>query len=122
MMNPYVILAVVALWGTSVGGSFFYGQKVGKDSEVATQAREDVIVKKATDAAQLGAAAAIAANKPRNVTLRQEIQGEIRTNTIYAECKHSPEQLQRINSALAGPDPITVGGGSVPKAVAPVVK
>lgn len=116
MLNPWILLALIAAWGASVGGSFFYGQKVGKDSMTASIVREEAIVKKVADAAQQGAAKAIAANKPRNVTIRQETQHEIRTNTIYADCKHSPDQLQRINAALTGTSPVPAAGGVVPSA------
>lgn len=115
-MNLYAILIVVVMWGASLGGSFFYGQSVGKDSEVAAVAREDAIVKKTIDAAQIGAAKAIAANKPRNVTIRQDTEYEVRTNTVYADCRHSPEQLQRVNSALTGTAAASASGRVVPKA------
>ena len=118
-MNLTTILIVVVMWGASIGGSFFYGRKAGVDSEVASIAREDAIVKKVTDAAQLGAAKAIAANKPRNITIRQETEHEIRTNTVYADCRHSPEQLQRLNAAITGRAASAPAGGVVPGAVAP---
>ena len=113
-MNITAILAVVVLWGASLGGSFFYGQKVGKDNEIATVAREEAIVQRATEAAQLGAAKAIAANKPRNVTIRQETEHEVSTKTIYADCKHSPEQLQRLNAAITGEAASAASTGVVP--------
>lgn len=115
-MNLYGALVAAILWGSSLAGAFFYGDKVGGDREVATQAREDRVVKIATDAAASAAAGAIAAQRPKNVTIRQETEREIRTNTVYAECRHSPEQLQRLNAALTGDDPQPAGSGLVPKA------
>lgn len=116
MINPWLLIAAGLLWGASTLSAFFYGQNIGNDAQVALVAREDKIAAKATEAAASAAAAAIAAQRPKNVTIRQETEREIRTNTVYAECRHSPEQLQRLNSALTGEDPQPAGSGIVPKA------
>jgi hypothetical protein len=115
-MSLYAALAGALIWAGSLAGAFFYGIEVGDDRATAAVAREDRIAAVATAAAVSGAASAIAANKPRNVTIRQEIEREIQTNVVYRDCKHSPEQLQRINSALTGDDPLPAGSGIVPKA------
>lgn len=83
--------------------AFAGGVKVGSDHELAVQAREDKTAKIATDAAAKAAAEAIAGIKVKNTTIRQELEREIRTNTIYAECKHSPDGLRNINASLAKP-------------------
>jgi len=115
-VSLYGVLVAVILWGASMAGAYFAGEKVGSNGEIATQAREDRVAKLATDAAASAAAGAIAAQRPKNVTIRQETEREIRTNTVYAECRHSPEQLQRLNAALTGDDPLPAGSGLVPKA------
>lgn len=55
-----------------------------------------------TEAAQDGAAKAIAANKPINQTIVQKVQHEIETNTVYRDCRNTPDGLFRINEALTG--------------------
>lgn len=116
-MTLYIALAAGLLWAATMGASFYYGTTVGEDSVIAQQARENSAITKTQELARMGAAEAIAANKPRNVTIRQETEREIRTNTIYAECKHSAEQLQRLNSAIAGGGTKPAGGGQLPTPV-----
>ena len=49
--------------------------------------------------------------------IRQETEREIQTRTVYADCRHSPEQLQRLNAALAEPGSASApGGGQLPAA------
>ncbi|QHI99376.1 hypothetical protein GT347_16150 [Xylophilus rhododendri] len=96
-----VLLALLGMALAFAAGTW-YGTGLGEDREYAKRAREDAIVDKAGQAAQLAAAKAIAANKPRNVTIRQETEREIQTRTVYADCRHSPDQMQRLNEALTG--------------------
>ena len=52
----------------------------------------------------------------RHTTIRQEAEREIQTRVEYRDCVHSPEQLQRLNAALAnaGPAGSAAGTGAVP--------
>jgi len=95
-------------------GSFFYGQSVGADGEIAKQKKLEDIVREVTLAADIGAAKAIAANQPVNKTIVQKVQHEIQTNTVYAECKHTPLGLSGINEALTG-RPQPVGDSKLPR-------
>lgn len=115
-MSLYAILAGALIWIGTLGGAFVYGIEVGDDRVTAAVARENRVAAVATAAAVSGAASAIAANKPRNITIRQETEREIQTQIQYRDCVHSPDQLQRINSALTGEDPQPAGSGLVPKA------
>lgn len=98
-MNPYLIIgALVAVLAAGAGGF-----KLGADHELAAQAREDKHVAAAIEAANTASAVAIAGIKVENTTIHQELQREIRTNTIYADCKHSPGGLRSLNDALDAP-------------------
>ena len=111
-MAGYLIALILA--GISGLGAYFYGVQVGKDSEIAHRASLDEVRVAATEAAASAAADAIAKSRPRNTTIRQETEREIRTNTVYADCRHSPEQLQRINEALTGKRAESAGSGVMP--------
>lgn len=50
-MNLYLILAAVLAWGASAGGAFLYGQHVGAEHELVTQARLDQNTRDTRDAA-----------------------------------------------------------------------
>lgn len=97
-MNPYLIIAcLVAILGAGAGGF-----KLGADHEVASQARADAQVAKAVDAANTAAAEAISNIKVVNTTIQNEVQREIRTNTVYAECHNTAAGLRLSNDALSG--------------------
>lgn len=112
-MSPYAAGAAALLLVASHAGVWHVAHQAGADEISAKQAKEEDIRRQTLEVAQQGAAAAIAANRPRNVTIRQETEREIQTRTVYADCRHSPDQLQRINEALTG-RPISAGGGELP--------
>jgi hypothetical protein len=110
-MNPWVLFAAVLV----AVGAFFYGQEVGKDRALAKQKETADLVDAVFDKAQQGAADAIAKLKPRNVTIRQELEREIQTNTIYRDCRVPANGVRLANEALTGrPEP--AGGGELPRA------
>lgn len=111
-MNPYAILAVVALWG----GSIWYAIGIGQDMEIATQAREDKAAGIARRAANTAAAKAISEIEVKHVTIRQRADTVIRENSVYRDCVHDQRMLNDINAAR-GHEP--AGGGVVPPASAP---
>ena len=99
-MNP-VLLGLLGM-ALSFAAGTWYGTGVGEDNEFAKRAREDSIVRDAREAGQQGAAAAIAAMKPRNVTIRQEVEREIETRTVYRDCVHPDRVFDNVNEALTG--------------------
>jgi len=113
-MNPYLIIAamLVAL-GAGAGGF-----KLGADHQLAAQAREQNHIAEAVDAANAAAAQAIAQIKPKYTTIQNEVQREIRTNTVFADCKLPADSLRLVNQALNG-GAEAPGGGKLPGADAP---
>jgi hypothetical protein len=112
-MMPYIVIAALL---ASVG-AFFGGIHFGEAAEIARQAKTDQVVRDVKEAAQQGAAAAIAANKPRNVTIRQQTEREIRENIVYRDCHATAAGVQLVNEALTG-QPQPAGGGQLPAASA----
>jgi len=106
-------------WAASVGGSFFYGQNIGRDSEIAGQAKIKQAIEDTREKAQQGAAEAIAANKPINQTIVQKVQREVQTNTVYADCRVPASGVQLANQALTGRTTEPAGGVVVPSPDAP---
>ena len=101
-MNPYTLLIAGAALVAALGGSFLYGRSVGADSVIAEQERTRKAVQETRDLAQQGAAAAIADMEIKNVTITQPIRTEVRTRTVYAECKHTDAGLRSLNTAIVG--------------------
>lgn len=110
-MNP----ALMGLLGVALAfaAGTWYGTGLGEDREYAKRAREESIIQKAGEAAQSAAAGEIAKIKPRNVTIRQELEREIQTRVEYRDCRHGPDGVRLINEALTGrAEP--AGGGKLP--------
>ena len=97
-MTSYLILGGAAV----TVGAYFYGVDVGRDSVVAEQERTRTVVREALDNAQTGAAKAIADMEIKNVTINQPIRTEVRTRTVYAECKHTDAGVRALNAAITG--------------------
>lgn len=101
-MNAYALIAAGAVAVGAFAGTFFYGVHVGEQGAEADQARDDRVAKVAYEAGQKGAAEVIAKLKPRNVTIRQELEREIQTNTVYSDCRVPANGVRLINEAIAG--------------------
>lgn len=93
--------------GVAVAVAVFYGGfKAGENSVEANNARVDAAIMSTRNAAMEGAANAIAANKPISMTITNEVQREIRTNTVYATCLNTAAGLRGINEAITGKRPV----------------
>lgn len=113
-MSPWVLLAVIGAWISSL----WFAIGVGQDMEVAAHARENTAAASATAAATSAAAAAISRIEVQRVEITQPILREVRTKTVYMECRHTPDGLRGVNAALTGrAEP--AGAGQLPAASAP---
>lgn len=110
-MNPYLFIAfLVAILGAGAGGF-----KLGVDHEVAGQVRAEKLVADAKQEMLNAAAQVIATIKPKYTTIHQELEREIRTETVYADCRHGPNGLRLVNQALNG-GAVATGDSKLPKA------
>lgn len=112
-MNPYLaigaLLALIGVFGTGVA--------TGKKWEEGRNAIEQNHIVEAVDAANAASATAIAGIKVTNQTINNKVRHEVETNTVYSDCKLTPNGLLLANSALSGTKPPS--GGELPKADAP---
>ena len=108
-----MIWAIIAAMGIAIAAGFG-GFKLGVDHEGAGHMRTEDIVAQATEASRTAAAIAISEIKVKNTTIKQEIRRETQTNTVYADCRHSPLGLLKLNEALTGEKP--VDSSQLPKA------
>lgn len=108
---PWALLLAAA----AASGAYWQGRQDGRAAGDAEAAREERLVQQASTASAQAAAAAIARIQVRQTTIRQEVEREIQVRTEYRDCRHSAEQLQRINAALDASAPASAaGGGGVP--------
>ncbi len=118
-MNPWLLLGIGAAWVASIAGAGWVAYGAGQDNITAFNAKAAEIVKETREAAQQGAATAIAANRPRNTTIVNEVQREIQNHTVYAECRNTPAGVLGINEALTGKRAEPASGGKLPGTVSP---
>jgi hypothetical protein len=111
-MNPYLIIAALL----AVAGAGYGGFTLGVDHEKANQIDQKEIVAAAVEAANATSAKAIAALKVKSTTITNEVQREIRTNTVYTDCKLTPGGLLLANQALDPSRSLALGSGKLPKA------
>lgn len=98
-MNPYLIIAaMVAMAGAALGGF-----QLGVDHERANQIDKQALVAEAVDAANTAAADAIAQIKPKYTTIQNQLETQIKTNTVFSDCKLDPSSFKLLNEALASP-------------------
>ena len=114
-MNPYLILVVIlGFCGIGVGGF-----KLGVDHEKASESDKKDLVAEAVDAANQASAEAIAKLKVKNTTITNEVQHEIRTNTIYADCKLTSDGMRLTNQALHPSTTVGASDGKLPRTDTP---
>lgn len=113
-MNPYAIIASLVLGIAGIAGAGWGGFRLGVDHQKASDADRQEDVRRAGEQAGQLAANAISKMKPLQTTIQQEIQRETLTNTVYVDCRHSPDGLRLLNAALAGGKPQLAGGGQLP--------
>jgi hypothetical protein len=113
-MNPWLIIGAGIFWVLSVGGAYVKGQTTGANRVIAQQVAVNDAVRETREAAQAGAAAAIAANKPVNTTIVQKTQKEIRENTVYTDCRVTAGGMQLANQAITGKPAEPAGGDKLP--------
>lgn len=110
-MNPYAIIIVLLAFMATGWGGF----SLGVDHEKANQVDAQALVAEAVDAANASAAQAIAKITVKNQTIRQEVEREIRTNTIYNDCRHTTDGLRLVNEAITGSKAQPADRGELPR-------
>jgi hypothetical protein len=108
-LNPWVLLGGLVVLIAAFGG----GYMTGKDMIEGQVAREERAALIARNEALKVTAAAIATIEVKNTTIKQKVEREVREKTIYRECKHTPDGLRGINSALGHE---SAGDSKLPKA------
>jgi hypothetical protein len=108
-MSPWALLLAAA----AVGAAYWQGRQDGRSAVEAEATRDERLIAQAGQASATAAAKAIARMQVRHTTIRQEVEREIEVRTVYRDCRHSPEQLQRINAALSPAAAGSAAGGGV---------
>lgn len=116
MNTLYASALLAGIWLSTVGGAFFYGQGIGQAREIAKRSEIQDAIRGTRDAAMQAAADAISSIKITNTTIRGEVQREIRTNTVYRDCRLPPDGVRIANDALRGQPTQRAGDSQLPRA------
>ena len=98
------ILSIVAF--LLVAGGYDVGMRV-KDAQWV---KRDLDRKEGEEAALRAAARAISKIEVKSEKHIQPILTEVRTNTVYRECAHSPDSLRNLNALITGDEEPGRGG------------
>lgn len=112
-LKSYLIGAACLIVCAAVVSSYFYGTHVGTVEAEAKQAKLDATVIAVRDAAQEGAAAAIAKIDIKQTTIRQTVEHTIRENVVYRDCVNDPTVERLLNDARADRAPAEPAGSGV---------
>lgn len=80
----------------------FGGYAVGLQIKEAEWVKRDLDRKDGEEAALRAAARAIAKIEVKSEKHIQPVLTEVRTNTVYRECSHSPDSMRNINALITG--------------------
>lgn len=98
--------------------TFFYGINVGVDREVSKRVSQEQIVRDTREAAQQGAADAIAKINVKNVTINRKLETEVRDKLVFRDCRSGDVGVRLYNSAISD-GAVALGGGVLPTQNAP---
>jgi len=101
-MNLTLILVAIIAFSAACGGSYYQGRQDGKAGMEADIAREERVAQVASDAAIKASGEAINKIVVKNTTIKQAVEREIRENTVYRDCKLTPDGLRGVNAAITG--------------------
>ena len=104
-LNPWLILAAVIALGASHTFAFVKGGTARENSILAEQRRQDELIQKI----QQTTAQQIAAIEVKHVTVRQQLETEIREKPVYRDCVASDRVLDLVNQAITGAESVSAG-------------
>ena len=105
MINPWTILAAVLALCASHSVVAWKAYGAGRNAEIVKQESDEALMRKTREAAQQGAADAIAGIKITSTTINREIQTLVRTDVVYRDCRHAPDVMRLLEALRVGLDP-----------------
>lgn len=101
-MNLYLVIAGAAVVLASYAGTFYVGADYGESKALARQNSTQEIVDEAVSKNNLALSDLVSKITVSNQTVYQKAIHEVRTNTVYADCRHTPSMLNAINKSITG--------------------
>lgn len=99
-MNPLYGYIAIA-WLLTLGGAGWYGMSLGEDRVEARVAKTNELIAAVEARAQLGAANAIAANKPVHRTIQSKVETIVKEVPVYRDCVTTPDVVGLLDASRA---------------------
>lgn len=105
MLSPYAWIAAIVGAITLALGAFSFGVRY----ESGQHAKAELLVAAVREQAQLGAADAIAKNKPVQQIIKQQLETITREVPVYTDCRNTADAMRLLNDALSNRQPADRG-------------
>jgi hypothetical protein len=109
-MNAYFAGATAV----ALAATHWLAFQTGRDAELGVQARQDIAVARAAGAAASAAAEAISKIEVKHVTIRQELEREVRTREVFRDCRSGPDAVRLFNATAPGAGASAAGNRGLP--------
>jgi hypothetical protein len=110
-VNPWFALAALAALGL-VG---WKGYRLGQDSIIASQAKEQAAIQRTVDAMVAAGAKEVVRVYGRNKPVIQTVPHRT-VERVYVDCKSDPSLMHDFNALVSGSAPEPAGGSKLPPA------
>lgn len=117
-MNSTVILCAIVLAAAGAFGAYIQGRHDGRSVCQSQQARDEKVAQIAGAAAAASAAEAISQIEVKHVTIRQQLETQVREVPVFRDCHAPADVVRKLNAALTGADE-AAPAGQLPAASAP---
>lgn len=104
-MTVQILIGAVITAVAGIGVAYNMGQSAGYDKGKAEALSAESIATRAANAATNASIEAIKGIRIENKYITKQLDTVVKTEPVYIDCKHSPDAVRLLNSALTGSRP-----------------
>lgn len=101
-MTVQILIGAVITAVAGIGISYNMGYKAGETAGVASSLNAQAIATQAANAATNASVEAIKGIRIENKYITKQLDTVVKNEPVYVDCKHSPDAVRLLDSALAG--------------------
>lgn len=101
-LNPWLLVTLGVLVAGGLTGAYVKGRSDGRALEVAERATLEEVARVARESAIQAAGEKIAKIEVKHVTMRQQLETQIREKPVYVNCRADQRVLDTVNEAITG--------------------